>query len=120
MMEREHHAVQVLRELLRVRVGPELPRLDRLPDRRGDDVQPLALQLDQPVARGSGAVVQLTRRRHEDAPTRQRLRLLPLEPPLEQRAHPRLAARLLEGRAHDGLHEARRRVLEHLDLQRLL
>src|SRR5713226_5768491 len=61
------------------------------------------LEWGQAEALPGGCVcVQLTRRRHEDAAPRQRLRLRRLAAPLEQRAQPGLAARLLEGRAHDG------------------
>jgi hypothetical protein len=42
----------------------------------------------------------------------------PTEPALEERSHPWLATRCGERGAHNVLHEYRRAMLEHLDLQR--
>jgi hypothetical protein len=69
------------------------------------------------LAHRSGLVVELERGGDERAAA---LGGVPLEPALEQVAHPWNAAGRFEGRADDVVDEPLAAVLEHLDLQRLL
>ena len=113
----EHDAIHVLCELLRVSVGANHTRLDSFADRETDDVDPVALQLNQSVAHGSRAIVQLGGRGDEDAAARQRDVVFPFEPALEQRAQPRRTARLLQGGADHHLRKPARRVVQDVDLE---
>jgi hypothetical protein len=79
----------------------------------------LPLELDQPIADRTRTIIELDRRLDEEAPTRERTRLRPIEPAFEQCPHPELASGLGEGWADDALHEHGRAVLEHLKLERL-
>src|SRR5690606_2474688 len=80
--------------------------------------EPAALHADQIIARRSAAVVELDRRRDEQAAAV--MALGPGQPVLEDRAQPLDALRLGAGRRHDLGDEGVRRRLEGRELQRLL
>ena len=86
----------------------------------GDQLEPVALLAYELVARGPVEVVQLRCGRDEKAAALEHVGLCPGQPALEQRPQPRLAARSLERRAHDPVHEQLGRVAQRLDLERLL
>ena len=86
----------------------------------GDEIQEVPLLLHEGVARGARPVVQLRGRGDEHAAAGQPALLRPQAPVRKEGAQTRLAARGLERRLDDDLHEPLRRVLEDGDLQALL
>src|SRR5882762_3125023 len=116
----EHDTVEIVRELVGVRVLRKVPLLDAFAVRRRDDAEPIALELLQPIAHWTGSVVELGRGGDEQTATGHRARASPVEPAVEQAAEARLAPRLCQGWSHNGLDEPGRRVVQHLDLERFL
>ena len=86
---REDDAVQVVSELLRVDAAAEVPLTNRTTRGARQRLQPVALQLDQPITGGPGAIIEVHGGLHEDAAA---WSLLPAEPPIEQRLEPRQPA----------------------------
>ena len=110
-MAGEQDAVEVLRELVGIGVGAEVALGDARAEDSGDHVEQVALVADQPVPHRARLVVELGRRRDERAAAGHRV---PGQPVLEQRPHPRLAARRAQRRPGHGLLETGAGVLEHL------
>jgi hypothetical protein len=102
-MQRQHHPVHVLRELFRIGIGTERSRFDSLANRRGQHVDPIALQRDETIPDQPRPIVELGRGRNENAAAGERLIAFPGDPAIEQRLHAPSAARLVEGGADDGL-----------------
>jgi hypothetical protein len=90
VMARQEHAVEVLRELVRIGVGAEVPLGDPGAEDGRDHVEQVALVGHEPVAHWAGLVVVLRGRGHERAATGLRV---PAQPAVEEFAHPRLALR---------------------------
>src|SRR2546421_5447867 len=88
--------------------------------RAGDGLQKAPLLQDHVRPHRPIAIVELRRGSHEDAPARQGRIRGPAPPVLEERAHPRQAARLLERRPHDLVDEAFGSDPQHLELQLFL
>ena len=116
-MVAEHEAVQLVGELVRVEVLPEVALVDGDARRGGERVQPVAHGLDQRVARRAGPVVQLAGGSDEHAAARA---VAPAQPGVEEGAHARLAARPGQRLDHDLLDELPRRLLDDLHLQGFL
>ena len=102
MVAGQHHAVQVLRELVRIGVGLELPLGNAGPEHCGDHVEQVALVAHQSVAHRAGLIVEFARRGHERASPGRRV---PPQPAVDQLAHARLAARRAQDRPGDFLLE---------------
>src|SRR5437667_11031242 len=88
--------------------------------RAGDGLQKAPLLRDHVRPHRPIAIVELRRGSHEDTAARQGRIRGPAPPVLEERAHPRQAARLLERRPHDLVHEAFGSDPQHLELQLFL
>src|SRR5256885_16646025 len=88
--------------------------------RAGDGLQKAPLLQDHVRPPRPIPIGELGRGSHEDAPARQGRIRGPAPPVLEERAHPRQAARMLERRPHDLVDEAFGSDPQHLELQLFL
>lgn len=118
VVEREDEAKHGEGHVVRLDLAREVTLSLRGADRLRQRFEPIALVFDERVARRTGLVVELERGGAEDAAAG--LRLAPPHPPLEERAHARLAARLLQRRTDDVLDELLGGERERLDLQGVL
>ena len=107
-MPRDHDAVELERELGGVHGFVEVPFLDRRAHHVGREVQEVALERHEAVARRTGLVVQLGRGRHEHAAARQAAAFGPVQPALEERPDAGLAAGGRQRRPEDDVDEALR------------
>lgn len=120
MVVGEHDPIQIVGELVRVGTFAEMAFLDPDPERVGQELEPVLLRLDQPVPGRTWTIVELHGQGDEDAPGGLGADAGPVEPPLEQRTDPRLAARRRESGTQHGLHEPFDGELEDLHLKRFL
>jgi hypothetical protein len=119
MVKGEHDAVEILSELVTVGIGPELADFDPFSKGRRQDIEPLALKLDQPVTDRPGTIVQLAGGSHEHAASRYGTILGPGHPTLKERPNAWLTPRFLQRWTDHPLDETRRRVFQHLNLKGL-
>ena len=83
MVRDQHDAVRLVRELIGVDVFAEVPFADGDADGLGDGIEPIPLQLDQPIAHRSRPIVELGGRRDEKQPPREPAPLRPRQPVFE-------------------------------------
>src|SRR5258708_5339512 len=117
VVEAEHDAVELERELLDVESAAQVALGDRDARRLCQGREQLFLEPDQHFADRTFAVVQLGGGGHHQAAAGQLGCGGPAHPVLEERAQARQPARLAEGRKQYGSDEAARAGAQHVDLQ---
>src|SRR6185503_294969 len=120
VMVGQHDAVEVVRDLFAVELGPEVAFGDPGARDVGDQLEPVALLAHELVAGRPLEIVELSRGSDEKTAPLEDRGFRPREPVLEDRPQPPLAPRSLERRPHHAIDEQLGRVTQRLDLQRLL
>src|SRR5687768_18578962 len=101
---------------MRVDVRAKMSLLDGDTDGSRERLGPLALRVDESVARGTGLIIELDGSGGEETAAGKRLLIHPVEPAGEERPHARLAAVGAERRREDGFAAARGGELEDIEL----